>query len=174
MLSWRHCIDNDQRQSTLFMSMLNRYRERRRGWRRQWFEKKINGKGETPTGCWRRSNGYTCCKTGTPRSRILWLASSHIYLNGLQLSRVEKLEAWDQIRISNRFKVIFFFKDQVFLHRQCRCRIRKLYSHSSEKLCNTHILHHIHRTKANKQVTTFTVLASKHSLVFTCLALLLS
>ena len=55
--------------------------------------------------------------------------------------------------------------------RQCRCRIRKLYSHSSEKLCNTPILHHLHRTKANKQVTTFTVLAGKRSHLITCLSL---
>ena len=49
--------------------------------------------------------------------------------------------------------------------RQCRCRIRKLYSqsHFSEKLYYSCILHHLHRTKASKQVTTFTELSGKHT-----------
>ena len=39
------------------------------------------------------------------------------------------------------------------------------------KICNTPILHHLHRTKANKQVPTFTVLAGKRSHLITCLSL---
>ena len=58
--------------------------------------------------------------------------------------------------------------------RQCQYRIRKIYSHCIEKLCNIPILHHLHCTKSNKQVTTFTVLAGKRSHLITCLSMQLS
>ena len=39
------------------------------------------------------------------------------------------------------------------------------------KLSYSPLLHHLHLTKANKQVTTFTVLAGKRSHLITCLSL---
>ena len=56
--------------------------------------------------------------------------------------------------------------------RQCHCRIRKLYSqsHFSEKLYYSPILHHLHHTKASKQVTAFTELSGKYTHLITCLS----
>ena len=83
--------------------------------------------------------------------------------NKIHISRKKLKTKWD---IPGRWSLMIILTNDD-CRRQCRCRIRK---HFNEKVSYSLILHQLHRTKANKQVTTCIVLAGTLSylLIYPC------